>query len=77
MAYSEGLAFRIEEALVDVRDVEQKKMFRGLAFMVGQHRVDRVGTPGANMATPSGTFLSKLFEGPYSRMRKATGGAAR
>jgi hypothetical protein len=26
--------------------------------------------PGANMATISGTFLSKVFEGPYSSMRK-------
>ena len=25
--------------------------------------------PGANMATISGTFLSKVFEGPYSNMR--------
>ena len=26
--------------------------------------------PGANMATMSGTFLSKVFEGPYGNMRK-------
>jgi hypothetical protein len=26
--------------------------------------------PGRNMATLSGTFLSKVFEGPYSNMRK-------
>jgi hypothetical protein len=26
--------------------------------------------PGANMATLSGTFLSKVFEGPYGSMRK-------
>jgi len=26
--------------------------------------------PGANMATITGTFLSKVFEGPYSNMRK-------
>jgi hypothetical protein len=26
--------------------------------------------PGANMATISGSFLSKVFEGPYSNMRK-------
>jgi hypothetical protein len=26
--------------------------------------------PGANMATLSGTFLSKVFDGPYSSMRK-------
>jgi TfoX/Sxy family transcriptional regulator of competence genes len=37
MAFDEGLAVRIEEALVDVPHVEQKKMFGGLAFMVRQH----------------------------------------
>lgn len=26
--------------------------------------------PGANMTTLSGTFLSKVFEGPYSNLRK-------
>ncbi len=26
--------------------------------------------PGANMTTISGTFLSKVFEGPYRDMRK-------
>jgi TfoX/Sxy family transcriptional regulator of competence genes len=34
MAYNEKLAARIREALADLSDVEEKKMFRGLAFMV-------------------------------------------
>lgn len=34
MAYNEKLADRIREALVDVRKVEEKKMFRGVTFMV-------------------------------------------
>ena len=34
MAYNEELANRIREALVDQPDVEEKKMFRGLCFMV-------------------------------------------
>jgi hypothetical protein len=34
MAYNEELADRIREALVDQPDVEEKKMFRGLCFMV-------------------------------------------
>ena len=29
--------------------------------------------PGANMATISGTFLSKVFDGPYRNMRKWIG----
>jgi TfoX/Sxy family transcriptional regulator of competence genes len=34
MAYDEKLAARIREALVHLRKVEEKKMFRGLTFMV-------------------------------------------
>lgn len=34
MAYNEQLANRIREALIDRNDVEEKKMFRGIAFMV-------------------------------------------
>ena len=35
MAYDEGLAQRIREALSDRSDVVEKKMFGGLCFMVG------------------------------------------
>src|ERR1700709_2917416 len=34
MAYNEKLADRVREALVEVPDVEEKKMFRGITFMV-------------------------------------------
>ena len=34
MAYNETLADRVREALADAPRVEEKKMFRGLAFMV-------------------------------------------
>ena len=34
MAYNEKLANRIREALVETANVEEKKMFRGLTFMV-------------------------------------------
>lgn len=34
MAYDEKLADRIREALVDIPNVEEKKMFRGVTFMV-------------------------------------------
>lgn len=34
MAYSEKLADRIREALIDLPDIEEKKMFRGLTFMI-------------------------------------------
>lgn len=34
MAYDEGLAQRLREIFADREDVEEKKMFGGLAFMV-------------------------------------------
>lgn len=34
MAYNETLADRVREALAELPDVEEKRMFRGVAFMV-------------------------------------------
>ena len=34
MAYDEKLADRVREALADISGVEEKKMFRGVTFMV-------------------------------------------
>ncbi|POY35301.1 hypothetical protein C3K47_16080 [Solitalea longa] len=34
MAYNELLANRVREALIDFPDVEEKKMFKGITFMV-------------------------------------------
>jgi len=45
MAYDEQLADRIREALGDRGDVDERKMFGGLAFMVAGHMaVGIVGT---------------------------------
>jgi TfoX/Sxy family transcriptional regulator of competence genes len=37
MAYSERLASRVREILLEEGDVDERKMFGGLAFMVGGH----------------------------------------
>jgi len=37
MSYDEGLAERIRDVLQDRTDVEEKKMFGGLCFMVSNH----------------------------------------
>ncbi len=37
MAYDEGLAERIREQFLERLDVEEKKMFGGLCFMVSRH----------------------------------------
>jgi TfoX/Sxy family transcriptional regulator of competence genes len=34
MAYNENLADRVRESLADIPNVEEKKMFRGVTFMV-------------------------------------------
>jgi TfoX/Sxy family transcriptional regulator of competence genes len=34
MAYNENLAARVRKALADIQKVEEKKMFRGVTFMI-------------------------------------------
>ena len=36
MAYNEKLTTRVREALIDVPNIEEKKMFRGITFMVNE-----------------------------------------
>lgn len=43
MAYNEKIADRIREALVDISKVEEKKMFRGVTFMVDNKMCISVG----------------------------------
>ena len=43
MAYNETLADRIREALADMPDVTEKKMFRGVTFMVNGKMCISVG----------------------------------
>ena len=43
MAYNEQLTNRIREALADLPDVEEKKMFRGITFMVNGKMCVSVG----------------------------------
>jgi hypothetical protein len=47
MAYDEGLAQRIREVLGDDPGVLEKKMFGGLAFMIGGHMT--VGITGEDL----------------------------
>jgi TfoX/Sxy family transcriptional regulator of competence genes len=59
MAYDEGVAQRVREALADERGVVEKKMFGGIAFMlrgnmccgvVGEELMLRVGPDGYDEA---------------------------
>ena len=43
MAYNESLVSRVREALAELTDVEEKKMFRGITFMVNGKMCVSVG----------------------------------
>ena len=47
MAYDEGLAERLKDILIDTPNLEEKKMFGGLAFMLNDHMF--VGIIGENL----------------------------
>ena len=49
MAYNEKIAARIREALMEVPNVEEKKMFRGLTFMVDGKMCISASGPGEIM----------------------------
>lgn len=53
MAYDPGLAQRIREALGERGDVEERRMFGGIAFMVGGHMA--VGLSGDVLMARVGT----------------------
>jgi hypothetical protein len=59
MAFDEGLAERLREVLADQADLDEKKMFGGLAFMlngnlaygvIGDEMIVRVGPEGYDAA---------------------------
>ncbi|HKR98132.1 MAG TPA: TfoX/Sxy family protein [Candidatus Dormibacteraeota bacterium] len=72
MAYDEDLAMRIREVLADRTDLTERKMFGGIAFMVGGHiacgvikenLMLRLGEEGADVA----------LERPHTRVMDFTG----
>jgi TfoX/Sxy family transcriptional regulator of competence genes len=72
MAYDEDLATRIREVLADRPDMTERKMFGGIAFMIGGHMacgvVDddlmlRLGEEGADAA----------LDRPHTRVMDFTG----
>lgn len=72
MAYSERLANRIREALAGIKDLEEKKMFHGICFMVNGKmclcvRMDemlcRVGPEQAATALEGGNCRPMIHNG--------------
>ena len=76
MAYDEALADRIRATLSHRSDVEEKKMFGGLAFMIAGHMA--CGVLGADlMARVGEDRLDAALKRPHARVMDFTGRPSR
>jgi len=72
MAYDEGLAQRVREALAERRDVEEKKMFGGLCFLVRGHMA--FGIVGDELMLRTGPdAYDEALARPFARQMTFTG----
>ena len=76
MAYDEGLAQRIRERLDDRGDIEERKMFGGLAFLIGGHMVVGVVKSELMVRVGPAAYAAALAE-PDAREMDFTGRALR
>jgi hypothetical protein len=78
MAYDEDLANRIRELLSDDSGVTEKKMFGGLAFLIGGHMSVAASGRGGLMVRvdPEATadLMSKPHAGPFEMRGRALDG---
>lgn len=72
MVYDEGVAERLREVFQDRSDVVEKKMFGGIAFMVGGHMCCGV-TDDALMARVGPEQYEEALSRPYAREMDFTG----
>ena len=72
MAYDEGLAERLREALGDRRDLVEKEMFGGLAFLIGGSM--SVGVVGDDLLVRVGAARhDDALSRPHARIMDFTG----
>ena len=72
MAYDEGLAQRVRELLEERTDLSEKKMFGGLAFLLGGNMC--AGVVGEELMVRVGPdAYEKLLEEPHARKMDFTG----
>ena len=72
MAYDEGVAQRVREVLLDAPSVVEKKMFGGLAFMVGGNM--SCGVVGAQLMVRVGPeAYEEALAQPHARVMDFTG----
>ena len=67
MAYDEDLANRIRELIADTADVGEKKMFGGLAFLVGGHMAVAASGEGGVLVRVEPDETDALLEKPHAR----------
>jgi TfoX/Sxy family transcriptional regulator of competence genes len=67
MAYDEDLAARIRELLSGQAGVTEKKMFGGLAFLVGGHMSVTASGQGGLMVRVDPEETGSLLEKPHAR----------
>jgi TfoX/Sxy family transcriptional regulator of competence genes len=72
MAFDEGLAQRVREALSDQRDISERRMFGGLAFMQRGHMIVGVVKGGLMARVGAEGYAAALAE-PHAREMDFTG----
>ena len=77
MAYDEELAHRIREMLVLEDGVVEKKMFGGLAFLIGGHMAAAVSREGGLMMRCPDDEWDELIQDRHVRPFEMRGKAAR
>jgi len=73
MAYDEELAQRIRELLHAEPDVVEKRMFGGLAFLVGGHMAVAASRMGGVMVHVDGEDRDAFLEEPHTRPMEMRG----
>ena len=66
MAYDEDLANRIREAMADEAGVTEKRMFGGLAFMIGGHMAVAASGRGGLMVRTDPAETEALLGEPHA-----------
>lgn len=73
MAYDEALADRVREALAAEPDLVERRMFGGLAFMVGEHMVCAVSRSGGLMLRLGDEGAARALRRKHVRPMTMTG----
>lgn len=67
MAYDEDLANRIRELLADAPDLTEKRMFGGLAFLIGGHMAVAASGQGGLMVRVDRDETDALLAKPHAQ----------